>query len=150
MSLNVKILGIDACRRLDLLRIVEENICEVRESVDARLTEAGLIAKYKDLFEDQLGSIAGTVHLEVDPSISPVQMPLRRIPVVIRNQVQQELHKMVSNGVITPVTTPTPWVSTLLVVAKADGKSIRICIDPTPLNRALQRSTYYMATIDDV
>jgi len=37
----------------------------------------------------------------------------------------------------------------LLVTTKKDG-GLRLCIDPKPLNRALQRCTYYMPTIDDV
>jgi hypothetical protein len=40
-------------------------------------------------------------------------------------------------------------VSALLVVAKQQN-GIRICLDPTPLNKALQRSVYYMPTIDDI
>ena len=60
-----------------------------------------------------------------------------------------ELQKLVDDEVIAPVTKPTPWVSALLVTTKKDG-GLRLCIDPKPLNRALQRSTYYMPTIDDV
>ena len=76
-------------------------------------------------------------------------MPLRRIPVAMRDRVEAELRKMVDDGVIAPVSRPTPWVSALLVVAKQDG-GIRICIDPKPLNKALQHSVYYMPTIDDI
>ena len=155
------ILGIDACRRLDMLRIVEENICEVVETspssrhTSARQPTAGQITgidvfdRFGDLFDGKLGLLEGEVHLEIDPNVAPVKMPLRRIPVAMRDRVEAELRKMVDDDVIAPVSRPTPWVSALLVVAKQDG-GIRICIDPKPLNKALQRSVYYMPTIDDV
>ena len=41
-------------------------------------------------------------------------------------------------------------MNALLVVQKPDGQGVRICIDPKFLNRALQRSKYYMQTIDDI
>ena len=36
-----------------------------------------------------------------------------------------------------------------IVTTKKDG-GLHLCIDPKPINRALQLSTYYMPTIDDV
>lgn len=147
------ILGIDACQRLNMLRIVEENICEMHDSAlssTASLTSADIFSRYTDLFDGSLGCIEGEVHLEVDPNVPLVQMPLRRLPVALRDQVKTELDKLVANDVIAPVTEPTSWVSALLVVQKAEGKGVRICVDPKFLNQALQRSTYYMQTIDDI
>lgn len=150
------VLGIDAYRRLDMLRIVEENICEVVESshppqpsTSGRVTEATILTRYADLFDGALELLEGGVHLEADPSVAPVQMPLRRLPIALRDRVATELRKMVEDDVIAPVTKPTRWVSALLVVAKQDS-GIRLCVDPVPPNQALQRSVYYMPTIDDV
>lgn len=148
------ILGIDACHRLNMLRIVEENICELTSATPPsssmkRVTEDDVIKQYTDLFDGTLGHLEGDVHLEVDPEVTPVQMPLRRLPVALRDRVEAELRQMVKDDIIMPVSTPTRWVSALLVVAKQQN-GLRICIDPTPLNRALQRSVYYMPTIDDI
>jgi len=114
-----------------------------------RLTEDDVITKFDDLFDGTLGHLEGDVHLDVDTDVAPVQMPLRRLPVALRDRVEAELRQMVKDDVFTPVTTPTRWVLALLVVAKQQN-GIRICIDPTPLNRALQRSVYYMPTTDDI
>jgi len=67
----------------------------------------------------------------------------------VRDRVQLELKKLTDQGVIQPVTEPTLWVYALLIASKRDG-GMRLRIDPKPLNRALQRSTYYMPTLDDV
>ena len=48
-----------------------------------------------------------------------------------------ELDKLVADEVTAPVTEPTKWVSALLVVQKAEGQGVRICIDRKFLNRAL-------------
>jgi RNase H-like domain found in reverse transcriptase/Reverse transcriptase (RNA-dependent DNA polymerase) len=150
------ILGIDGCRQLDLLRIVDENICEVQEatpppppSTPPGSAGSDILSRYADVFDGKLGLLAGDVHLETDPQVRPVQMPLRRLPVATKDRVQQELDRMVREDIIAPVTQPTRWVSALLVVSKPNG-GIRICLDPKPLNKALQRSQYYMPTLDDI
>ena len=144
-------MGIDACCRLDFLRIMEENICAAHETTPPRgLTPAEVFARYPDLFDGSLGCMDGDVHLTVDPTVPPVQMPSRRLPVAMREQVKEELDRLVANGVITPVTELSSWVSALLVVQKPGGQGVRICMDPKFLNAALQRSTHYMQTIDDI
>jgi hypothetical protein len=40
-------------------------------------------------------------------------------------------------GVISPVITPSEWVSLLVTVVKPD--KIRLCIDPKDLNEAVKR-----------
>ena len=49
------------------------------------ITETDIVAKYPDLFEG-VGLLDGDVHSETDPTVLPVQMPLRRLPVGIRNK----------------------------------------------------------------
>ena len=81
-----------------MLRVVEENICEVQAapanaaSLTACITETDIVAEYHDLFEG-VGLLEGDVHLETDPTVPPVQMPLRRLPIGIRDKVAAELQK---------------------------------------------------------
>jgi len=44
---------------------------------------------------------------------------------------------------------PIEWVSSLLCVEKKDG-SLRVCLDPKDLNRAIQREHYAIPTFEDV
>ena len=48
---------------------------------------------------------------------------------------------MMSLEFIRPVKEPTDWVSSITYVKKADG-SLRICLDPKDLNKALKRDWY--------
>jgi len=144
------ILGSQACQQLGLLTVNNENILAIGQSA-APLSLNEINSRFGDVFEGY-GKLEGKLHLEVDPSVTPVRMPLRKLPLPIKDQVKVELDSMVANGIIAPMDEPSEWISALLVVAKGGPKSgkIRICIDPKPLNKALLRSHYPMRTIDDI
>ncbi|KAK2716625.1 hypothetical protein QYM36_006937 [Artemia franciscana] len=62
---------------------------------------------------------------------------------------KEELDRLESLGVIEKVTKPTQWVNSLVLVRKADG-SLRICLDPVDLNRAIERPHYPIPLFDEV
>jgi len=55
----------------------------------------------------------------------------------------------VNNGVLKKVDHPTDWVSNLVVVEKKDG-SLRLCLDPKNLNRAIKREHYTIPTMQEI
>ena len=71
---------------------------------------------------------------------------------------------MVKIDVLKPVTEPTEWANSFVVVEKVidslnahspnhsiiQKKAIRLCIDPKDLNEALERESYYSRTIDEL
>ena len=81
-------------------------------------------------------------------SVTPVIHPPRRVPVPLREKSKEKLAEMVQREIIKPVTEPTAWVSSMLVVVKPD--KLRICIDPRNLNKAICCEHYQMPTIDEV
>ena len=52
-------------------------------------------------------------------------------------------------GVIKKCTEPTAWVHSL-VVAKKKNNKLRVCLDPSDLNRAVMREHFPMQTVEDV
>ena len=56
---------------------------------------------------------------------------------------------MTEQGIIAPVTAPTPWDSSLVAVPKKNSM-LRLCLDPEDLNKAVQREHYPLPTIEDV
>ena len=56
---------------------------------------------------------------------------------------------MVLKGVISPVTKPTAWVSSLTYPCKPDG-SLHICLDPKDLNKAIVQEHYKAPTLDEI
>jgi transposase InsO family protein len=124
------LLGVHAIQELDLLTINTENFNIANVSTDQNLGDLG------------------EVHLYIDETIQPRALPARSIPLALRDQVKEELDKMVSRGIIEPVDEPTEWVSQMAVVKKANG-SLRICIDPQALNVALKREYFKLPTFDE-
>ena len=55
---------------------------------------------------------------------------------------------MEKQGIITPVTEATEWVSSLVVIDK--NNKVRICLDPRDLNRAIKRPHYPLPVIEDL
>lgn len=56
---------------------------------------------------------------------------------------------METDGIIRKVTEPTKWVSSLVIVRKPSG-DLRICMDPTHLNKAIQRPHYQTPTVEEI
>lgn len=85
---------------------------------------ADLLQEYKDVFEG-LGDLPGEYHIVTDNTVPPVVHPPRRVPVALRNQIKEKLDEMVASGILAPVTEPTEWVSSMLVIVKPN--ELRIC-----------------------
>ena len=108
-----------------------------------------ILEKYEGLFDNQLGCMPHIHDFAVDPLVRPTVCPPRRIPFALMNPVRKEIERMEGLGVIEKQTKPTEWVSSLCTVRKPNG-SIRVCLDPTFLNRAIRRRHYSLNSIDQV
>ena len=115
----------------------------------------GLVTFHENLFcvaslseVDDLGDL-GEATLVVDESIPAKVLPSRKIPIALENDVIKSIKDLVDRKILIPVEKPTKWVSQMAAVRKPNG-DIRICIDPQPLNVALQREHYRLPTFDDV
>ena len=73
---------------------------------DGPLSKAIIVERYSDVFTG-IGNLRGEIHLETDPSVPPVQLPPRRLPEPIKNEVKQELDALCRNKIIAPVNAPT-------------------------------------------
>ena len=101
----------------------------------ASLTKDALLERFKSVFDGGLGEFPGLVHLELDTSVLPVIVPLRRVPIAVRDRLEEELVRLEELDVISKVSEPMGWVSGFVLAEKKDG-SLRVCIDPKPLNKA--------------
>ena len=149
--------------RLDIVNIKSNDVCPVNFLVvnnDLQcllgldtVRRMNLVTVNSDAFiatvtNDNLGHL-GYASLTVDPSVKPRILPCRRLPVAICDKVKAELDTLVDKGVLAPISEPTQWVSQMAVVNKKNG-SLRICIDPQPLNTVLKREHFKLPTLDDI
>ena len=129
-----------------MLGIVTLADCDVL-SLAISPTSNTILEEYKDVFEG-LGELPGEYKITTDESVKPkVHLP-RRVPVAVRPRIKEKLDELVQRNVITPVTKPTEWVSSMLAVIKPN--KIRICLDPRDLNEAIKREHYQMPTVEEI
>ncbi|XP_059052349.1 uncharacterized protein K02A2.6-like [Achroia grisella] len=106
------------------------------------------INKYYELFHG-LGKLPGTYSIPIESDANPCICPVRKIPLGVRDQLREELDRMENLGVIRKVYHPTSWVNGIVIAAKKDG-SIRVCLDPRPLNRVIKRQHYPLPTLTEI
>lgn len=87
--------------------------------------------------------------IKVDPSVIPKAHPPRRVPLELRDKLGSKLEEMVRRGIIERVSEPTEWVNSLVVETKPNG-DIRVCLDPTDLNKAVLRGYHPIPVVDDI
>lgn len=81
--------------------------------------------------------------------MQPTKIPTRKVPISLKTDLKNELDRLQKLGVITPVSTPTDCISSMVVARKSSG-AIRLYIYPKPLNVALMRNQYPTPTIKDI
>lgn len=141
-------LGLNASLQMGLVPLSKE-VRQVSSSIALDFAQQ-IKTEYSDLFADELGKLPVTYSITLDPEVRPVVRPAHRIPVAMKNRVKAELDRMQELGVITPVSEPTDWVSSMVANYKKDKQETRICINPKDLNTALKRPHHPMRTVDDV
>ena len=74
-------------------------------------------------------------HIYMDPNMSPVRKPHRRMNPALKDIVKEELQKILTAGFIYPIS-GSKWVSPLVVVPKKVTRKWRICVDFREINKA--------------
>lgn len=116
-----------------------------------RIKAQKIVDEHGELFHGY-GKFAGAVSLEVDETIQPSIQPPRRVPIAMREKLKKELKSLEKDGLIVKEVLHTEWVSNIVVVQRGDPESgsIRICLDPIPLNKALKRPHLQFNTLDEI
>ena len=109
-------------------------------------TKEYILHEYVDVFKG-VGTLQGRpYHIKLKDSYKPVQHP----PISVSLGMQSaELDRLVKEGIITEVHKHTEWINSIVPVMKEDG-SLRLCLDPKDLNKAIKRNQWYARTLDDI
>ena len=112
-------------------------------------TKEYILHEYADVFKGVGTLPGGPYHIKLKDSYKPVQHPPRSVPLVMQSAYKAELHRLVKEGIITEVQEHTEWINSIVPVMKEDG-SLRLCLDPKDLNKAIKRNQWYARTLDDI
>ena len=90
-------------------------------SIEPVLSADQLVKKFHGVFSDGVGKLPGEYHMTLDETVKPVQHPPRRVPVAIRERLRETLEDLERREIVARVTTPTSWISSMVVVPKPNG-----------------------------
>ena len=132
---------------LGRLRVDWRGVHELRSSPG---TLESLLAKYANLFGNELGTIKGvTAKIHVGSGAKPCFYRPRSVPYSLRSRVDQALEKLVREGILEPVRF-SEWAAPIVPVVKRDG-SIRVCGDyKLTVNQAALVDTYPLPLVQDI
>ena len=118
-----------------------------------------LFNEFPAVFSDKIGKLKDfQAKLSINPKVNPVRQKYRHVPHHLKAYVIEKLKKMISDGILEPVTVPMPWVSLMLALHKPghDGKAvtdlsqIRIVAYSTILNTAIIREHRAILTPEEL
>uniref|UniRef100_A0A5S6R0T3 Reverse transcriptase domain-containing protein n=1 Tax=Trichuris muris TaxID=70415 RepID=A0A5S6R0T3_TRIMR len=109
-----------------------------------------LIEEYAELFSERIGAVNGpAVKLYTDDTVAPIQMTARRVPFALKQRIEEELNRLVAQGILEPVQ-HTTWATPIVPILKPNG-DIRICGDyKCTANKALRKDLYKIPSVNDV
>ena len=116
------IIGLETCQRLNLIKRVEILDCDDTNHLPSQ-----------DVF-GEIGCLSGEHHIQIEGNAIPVVHPPRRVPYALMSKLKTELDRMKQLDIIEEIDEPTEWVSSLVIVEKADGR-LRICWTPLTLTK---------------
>ena len=142
---NSPILGYKACEQLKLAKRVNVRTCIPKQSA---FTEQYIKQEYVEVFKG-VGQYEKTYHIQLDDKVEGVIQPPRRIPYATQPKLKKALDELKGRNIIADVDKPTEWVSNIVIVEKKNG-SLRLCLDPKPLNWAIKRERHNIPTPADM
>ena len=112
-------------------------------------TKEYILHEYADVFKGVGTLPGGPYHIKLKDSYKPVKHPPRSVPLGMQSAYRAELDRLVREGIITEVHEHTEWINSVVPVMKEYG-SLRLCLDPKDLNKAIGRNQWYARTLDDI
>ncbi|KFM62105.1 Retrovirus-related Pol polyprotein from transposon 17.6, partial [Stegodyphus mimosarum] len=147
------LLGIDACVKLNLIQFINKVEISNKGKLDQYTivlppSKDQFVINNSEVFEG-VGKFSGLCKIVVDDQIAPVVRPPRRVPLSLKPKLELKLSELERQGIIAKVDQPLNWVSNLVIIEKANG-SLRICLDPQDLNKAIKREHVLIPTIEEI
>ena len=113
-------------------------------------TLSDVLNRHKNVFDKGLGTIQGfKADIKLQDGAEPVFYKARPVPYALRQNVEEELDRLESLGVVKKVER-SDWASPIVGVPKKDG-SIRICDDfKVSVNQVLVDNPYPLPDTEDI
>ena len=138
------IIGRLSLRNLELISLH----CTIKEDKGPINSIVELTNSYPNQF-DRIGHFKSDYHIVLKPNHHPMIHALRKCPIHLRDDIEEELKAMESQVIIRKVGETTVWVSSIVYIRKKNGK-LCLCLDPKDLNRPIMRCHYKTPTMKEL
>ena len=110
-----------------------------------------MLRRHPEVLKGELGTMKGyQAKIYVDPAVKPRFCKARSVPYSMRSLVEDELDRLVQQGIIEPVQF-ADWAALIVPVLKSDKKSVRICGNfKMTVNQASKLDRYPIPKIEDL
>ena len=125
---------------LHLKELYERSVSELDEAESEAVHH--LLLEFADIFSTgskDLGCTDLVKHRIETREAPPVRQPLRRLPLVKREEAERKVQEMREQDIIEP--SASPWSSPIVLVGKKDGTT-RFCVDYRKLNSVTHKDSY--------
>ena len=139
------LLGLESCVKLKLITRIDS--VQINNLLSSNEHKFKFLDHYSKAFTG-LGKFDRPLNLKIKENAIPVANQNRRIPLELRNKLQNKLNDMEKLGIISRVNEQREWINSIVVVKKGD--KIRICIDPKHLNQALNKFHFPIPSLEEL
>ena len=133
------------CERLNLVKRIHAISKE-----DAEKKKQLFIEQHKEVFEGT-GKFPGQIKIVLEDGAQVKRSVPHRIPQHLRERLKPTLEDHERRGIIEKVTEITAdTVMNNLVIREKQDESLRICLDPTELNKVIKIKSHFLPTLEDI
>ena len=106
--------------------------------------------EYKDLFTG-IGNLNTVINIKLKEGAIPYVAPICSVAHALQEPLRLELEKLVDEGILCKlkIVEKSEWLNSFVCVRKPNG-SIRLCLDPTHLNKYIVCPHHNSKTLDDI
>lgn len=155
------ILGIDFWRNMNILPNMNKNTWEFLDSLDNVNSEQGVRSVLTSEEELELNNVVEPLFAKMGDKIgqatlvehhiitdsTPIKQRYYRVNPLVQKHINEELQKMLDNGIVEPST--SPWSSPILLIKKKDG-AFRFVVDFRQVNKVTKKDAYPLPYVDTI
>ncbi|KAJ1152910.1 hypothetical protein NDU88_005684 [Pleurodeles waltl] len=110
---------------------------------------SAILEEVEEVFRAELGEFKGYVHkIHMKQGTVAVIHKVRKVPIVVREEVSKMLKDMLKEGVIEPVEAPE-WISPVVITRKSNGQ-LRFCVDLRSVNQNIVTDNFPLPNINEL
>ena len=107
-------------------------------------------SEFPELFKG-IGCMDGEINIKLKEGAIPHVELIGHVPHAMQDPLKAELDKLCKEKILhkVDISEPIEWLNSFVCVKKSNGK-IRLCLDPTHLNKWIIRPCHSAKSVDDI